>query len=107
MTNGSETNKPPRKKLTDQEKAARLQERLGRAEVLMHSSDAKRIRALLRYALLLAQSADWGRLYSLALEVAHLCRLETLGLEQTRPILSTLPAPGRLPPPDIVTIADE
>lgn len=81
----------PRRDRTPEERAQRLSERIQRSEDALGKSDRRRLRILLRHARLLNERDDMRALYAITLEIAHICRVQVIGLQETHPVLSTLP----------------
>lgn len=82
------------------------------------------MRILIQEAKLHLDTEDMGKVFACAMELAHMCRLASLGLEGEHPILaSTFPPPGgtgftsrppaqlsegsQVPPPLISTVPKE
>lgn len=85
----------PQKPKTD--RAQRVREQLSRVQLRLEKSDMRRMRMLLQEAKLHMDVGDLSKVYACAIELAHMCRTATLGLEGAHPVLSTLPAPPALP----------
>lgn len=83
--------RPPRPKLTAAEKLARVQERLTRLRAALHKDDARRIQRLLSEAKLHGDAGDMLAVYGIAAEIMHTAKVHVLGLEQTYPVLSSIP----------------
>jgi hypothetical protein len=78
----------------------RLAERLERADLAFAKHDLRRMRMLLSRARLLLDREDMHGLYAIAAELAHMCKLRTLGLEGAHPIVA------RAGPPELPSVIE-
>ena len=92
----------PRPKLTEREKAQRLEEQLRKTEVQLEKADHRRIMLLSRALQVAAKQEDYAAVHGYAAEIALLARTRVLGVQAAHPVLSTLPPQAR--PPSLPTI---
>lgn len=100
----------PKPKLTEREKAAKLNEQLHRTEMALGKADHRRIMLLTRALQVAAKQEDYAAVYGYASEIALLSRTRVLGVQGAHPVMSTLPPMGRmssLPAAMDVEVSDE